>query len=114
MKTIITTFTIAAITLLGVAPEAQARHPRQNRVYVSEYRSCSAPVYTERYLIGYDHCGHPIWGSRTIRQPYRPVVQHRYIAPCPQPYFQPRPQYSNSYQRPYYGNGISIQANFRR
>jgi hypothetical protein len=108
-------FTIAAITVLAVAPQAQARHPKKSRVYVSEYRSCRAPVYTERYLIGYDECGNPVWGSRNIRREYRPViVQERYIAPCPRPYYQPRPQYSNHYERPYYGNGISIQANFGR
>jgi hypothetical protein len=112
MKTIITTFTIAAITLLGVAPQAQARHPKQNRAYISEYRSCNAPVYTERYLIGYDPCGNPVWGFRTVRREYCPVIQPRYIAPCPQPYYQARPQYTNNYQRPCYRNGISIQANF--
>ena len=114
MKTIITPLTIAAIALLGTVPQAQARHPKQNRVHISEYRSCDAPVFTERYLIGYHPCGNPVWGFRTVRRNYHQVVQPRYIAPCPQPYYQARPQYTNHYQRPYSRNGISIQANFGR
>ncbi|MEY3895901.1 MAG: hypothetical protein RLZZ214_1421 [Verrucomicrobiota bacterium] len=86
MKSITTTFAIAAMILLGITPELQAReHHHENRVYISGYRSCGTPVYSERYFIGYDRCGNPMWGVRSIRQRYRPVVRERYVAPCPPP-----------------------------
>jgi hypothetical protein len=81
MKTIITTIAIAALTLLGAAPQAEARSHHSSRIYISGYRSCGTPVYTERYFIGYDHCGNPLWGTRVIRRHYRPVVRPYHPSP---------------------------------
>lgn len=117
MKTILTTFAIAALALIGAAPEAQARHPHQHssRVYISGHRSCGTPIYSERYFIGYDRCGEPIWGVRTVHQPYyRPVVQPRYVAPCPPPYQRPSRYYDSSCDRSYSGGRVVIQGYFGR
>lgn len=77
MKSIITFFTIATLALLGTTTSAEARH-RKKRVTFSSHQSCGTPVYTQRYLIGYDQCGEPIFGYRTVRSYYQPVVRPRY------------------------------------
>ncbi len=110
MKNIIVSFAIAALTFIGSA-SAQARdHGNRgySNGYSSGYRSCETPVYTERYLIGYDRCGRAIWGTRVVRR-YAPVV--RYVAPCPTPRYQsyyPQPRYYNR------NSGIVIRASFCR
>jgi hypothetical protein len=117
MKTILTTFAIATLALLGAAPEAQARpyHQSGGRVYISGYRSCGTPVYSERYLAGYDRCGAPVWEVRTVRQPYyRPEVRPRYVAPCPPPYRGATRYTYSGYRRPYTGSGIVVQGYFGR
>jgi len=124
MKAILTTFAIAALALIGAAPEAQARHPHQhsNRVYISGHRSCGTPVYSERYFIGYDRCGEPVWGVRPVREScYRQVVEPRFAAPCPPPYQPPsRDSYSDydrSYSdcdRGYSGGRVVIQGSYGR
>jgi hypothetical protein len=94
MKTLTTTFAIAALTFIGATPMAGARDhcwtPSASSVYVSGYRPCTTPTMTERYLIGYDRWGNPVWGYRVVpaRIEYRvPVWLPRihYAAPaCPQ------------------------------
>jgi len=114
VKTIATTLAIAALALLGAAPQADARphhSSHSSRVYISGYRSCGTPVYMERYFIGYDRCGNPVWGERLVRQNYRPVV--RYPAPCPQPYYS-SPYRPACREQPYRGGGIVIQGHFGR
>lgn len=108
------TLAITLLTLLGIMPQAEARHPVQNRIYVQGYSSCAPRVYTERYFIGYDHCGNPLWGTRTVRPVQPRVVYPRYNAPCPQPYYPQHPQYSNHCQSPYNGSGISVRTTYRR
>ncbi len=103
MKTIIAALGFIALALVGTAPKAEARGYRST-VYISGYH-CGAPIYKERYFIGYDRCGRPVWGTRIVRTSYRPVVRTRYVAPCPPPV---------RYRAPYYGNGVVIQASFRR
>lgn len=116
MKTILTSVAIATLALLGAAPEAQARPYHQSgRVYVSGYRSCGTPIYSERYFIGYDRCGEPIWGVRSVRQPcYRPVVRPRYVAPCPPPYRNATRYSYSGYGRPYSGGSVVVQGFFGR
>jgi hypothetical protein len=77
MKTIVTTFAIAALALFAAAPQAEARGHR-SYVYISGYTSCGSPIYYERYFVGYDECGDEIWQVRRIRQEYRPVVRERH------------------------------------
>ena len=112
MKTTITTIAIAALALLGAAPQAEARSHRSSRTYISGYRSCGTPIYTERYFIGYDHCGKPVWATRVVRQQYRPVVRERYVERCPQPYYG-REEYTR-YEDHRGGGGIVFQATFGR
>jgi hypothetical protein len=78
MKTIATTFAIAALALLGAAPQAEARHGHKSRIYISGHLSCGSPIYSERYFVGYDDCGNEIWRVRRVRQEYREVVRERY------------------------------------
>ena len=110
MKNIIVSFAIAALTLVGSA-SAQARdhgdrgyNSGYSSGYSSSYRSCDRPVYTERYLIGYDRCGRAIWGTRVVRR----HTSVRYVEPCRssryQSYCPPRPYYRNS--------GIGLRVSF--
>ena len=105
MKTLLVTLGIAALALVGTAPKAEA-HGYRSTVYISGYRSCGTPIYKERYFIGYDRWGRPVWGTRIVRRDYRPVVRTRYVAPCPPPV--------RYYPAPHYGGGFSVQATFRR
>ena len=114
MKSCIVTSAIAALVLFGASHQADARshrgrgHGHSNHAYVSGYRSCGTPVYTERYLIGYSRCGDPVWGYRRVSapRPYCTPPRPRYYeAPaCPPP-------------RPYYdgcsNGGVVIQGFFR-
>jgi len=86
--TTLITAAIAALTLLGGTPSAEARSYHR-------HRSNSGPAYSERYLIGYDRYGYPIWGYRPA---YRPVYRH-----CPPPpRYYPPPRYCAP-PRPYVG-----------
>lgn len=114
MKTTTITLVIAVLTLLGGMSQLQARHPVQNRIYVQGYSSCAPRIYTERYFIGHDRCGNPVWGTRTVRQVQPRVIHPRYIAPCPQPYYPRYTQYPNRCQTPYYGSGVSVRTTYRR
>lgn len=107
-SSLILTAAIAALTLLGVSSPAEARSRHKHscsHVYTDTYRSCGRPVRTERYLIGYDRCGYPVWGYRTVRH-YCPPPRTYYRRPayCPPPY-------------PYYGHrsrgGVVISGSFR-
>lgn len=113
MKTIAITLAIAALALLGTAPQAEARSHHSSRVYISGYRSCGTPIYMERYFIGYDRCGNPVWGQRPVRQSYRPVVREYYPTPCRQPY-DSSPYRSACRQQPYRSGGVVIQGYFGR
>jgi hypothetical protein len=108
MKTILAAIAISALTFIGSSTADARPHRHSSRVYISSYNSCGAPVYKERYFIGYDRCGNEIWGTRLVRQAYRPVVRTRYAAPCPPPRCAP-PRYGRGY-----GSRVTIQANFGR
>ena len=76
-KTWITTIAIASLALIGASPKAAAGGFVSGYVQVGGYRSCEVPTFTERYVIGYDAWGNPVWGYRTVCAP-------RYVAPvCP-------------------------------
>lgn len=108
MKAIVTSLAITALTLLGAAPQAEARQHHSSRIYISGYLPCGAPIYKERYFVGYDRCGNAVWGTRVVRQEYRSVVRPCYTAPCPPRYYPPTRCYSGS------RNSITIQASFGR
>ncbi|MDP4781345.1 MAG: hypothetical protein NWR03_07440 [Akkermansiaceae bacterium] len=75
MKKLFTAIAITAFAFVGTSVNADAR-PGDGRgysqpastIYVSGYRYCR-PVYTQKYFIGYDHCGNPRWGYRTVSAP---------------------------------------------
>lgn len=77
MKKLITAIAIGVFTFAGTAIHADAR-PNGGRgynvpsssVYVSGYRY-GRPVYTEKYFVGYDHCGKPRFAYRTVSAPSR-------------------------------------------
>ena len=81
MKTLLTTCAIAALTLAGSTPKVAAGGlVSGGYIQLGGYRSCDAPGYTERYFIGYDAWGNPVWGYRTR------YVAPRYVVPvCPPP-----------------------------
>lgn len=109
MKNAILTSAIAALALVVAAPEADARSYRghhSSHVYVSGYRSCGTPVYTERYVIRYrTRCGTPVWGYRAVRAPVR-------YAPPPRRYYRPEvcPPH---HPYPYHRGGVVIHGSFR-
>ena len=107
MKTILTTV-VVTLSWFGFSPKAEARC-YESRIYISSYLPCGTPVYTERYFIGYDRCGNPVWGKRVLRAAYRPVVRPVYVAPCPPRYVAPR-----RCETPYYGTNLTIQGSFSR
>lgn len=116
MKTILTTLAVAAFTLLGATPQAEARS-HESHVYISGHQSCGTPIYTERYFIGYDHWGRPLWGTRVVRYHHRPIVRH--VAPYPIGYCYPQPRYDrhghyDRYNRSHSRTHIAIHGSFRR
>ena len=86
VKSAVTAIAAAAFAWLGTAPKADAQY--SNRVHVrvgcDSYRSSS--YHTERYLIGYDSCGRPVWGYRQVRRVCYPVVRP---VPCHPPVYRP-------------------------
>jgi hypothetical protein len=109
MKKTIFTFAIAAFSMLAATPEADARSHRghhSNHVYVSGYRSCGTPIYTERYVIRHrPRCGTPVWGYRVVPAPVRyapPHRRHYRPAVCP-------PHHPYPHRR----GGVVIQGSFR-
>jgi hypothetical protein len=115
MKSLLTTLAVAALALLGSAPQADARphrrHAESSYIYVSGYRPCGTPIYTERYLVGYDRWGQPIFQYRRVSAPrhhYRPEpCRPRYYSTpvCPPP-----PVYYRERSR---GNGLVIHGSIR-
>lgn len=89
MKAIITVLSVAVLALLGTTTQAEARSHRKapaSHTYVSGYRSCGTPIYTQKYFVGYDQCGHAIWRYRIL----------------PAPHVHRAPSYGNQGYRPSY------------
>lgn len=111
MKKMITTLAVAALAILATAPLAEARSYRSghsSHTYVSGYRSCGTPIYTERYVRYYSHCGTPVWGYRTVSHTSR----YHYVAPRPRYHSAPvcpPPRYYNYSGR----SGVTIHGSFR-
>jgi hypothetical protein len=105
------TAAIAALGLLGAAPSAEARSYHKHsgsHVYISGHRSCGTPIYKERYFIGYDRYGHPMWRYRVVAAPvrYYPPPRRHYHPPavCPPPYYHHGSPYRS---------GVVISGSFR-
>lgn len=110
MKSTLITLTIAALALISSVTSADARS-HSSRPYVGGYRSCGTPIDTERYFVGYDRCGAPVWGYRTVRSSYRPVVRARYQAPCPPPVHD---GHGGGYRRGHSGGRVAIHGSIYR
>lgn len=83
MKKLITIIAVSAFTFIGTAVDSEARpyggrgyERSSSHVYVSGYRH-GRPIYTERYVAGYDCHGHPIYRYRTVSAPSRGYGGHR-------------------------------------
>jgi hypothetical protein len=113
MKKLLTTLAVAALALMGSVSQAEARSYGAH-IYISGHQSCGAPIYHERYLIGHDHWGRPVWGTRVVRH-YRPVV--RYVAPT-RHYVKPRhvvqSRYDGRYSRPRGHSGVVTHGSYCR
>ncbi len=109
MKKLITTFAVAALAMLAAAPLAEARSYRgshSSHTYVSGYRSCGTPIYTERYVRYIDRRGYPVWGYRTVA-----YTSRHYSAPRPRYYHAPvcpPPRYHHGSRR----SGVTIHGSF--
>ncbi len=71
MKKILTLIAAIALTFLGTSVQSEARphhgyHAPSSTVFVSGYRY-GRPVYTEKYFVGYDRRGRPVFHYRTIQ-----------------------------------------------
>jgi len=94
MKTKLITTLIAIAGMVLVAPTADAQcgtrfhggyhQPHHaSYVFISGYHRCGTPIYTERYLVGFDRFSRPIYGYRVIH--HRP----RHVRPAPRGYHVP-------------------------
>ncbi len=112
MKSFIITSAVAFLALFGATTQAEARPHRgysSSQVYISGYRSCGTPIYTERYAVRYQRCGTPVWGYRVLARP-------RYYAPPPVRGYYHRPSVCPPPYRPYGGyrnRGVVIHGSFR-
>ncbi len=59
---------IAAVAVSGLlsAPQAEAGHCSQSITYRSGHSSCGCPIYTKRYVRGYDCHRQPIFGYSRV------------------------------------------------
>jgi hypothetical protein len=103
MKKIITATVATVLAMLAAAPLADARPYRgavpSSHIYISSYRSCGTPVYTERYFIRHDRRGYPVWGYRTVAyrthhyRSHRPAPRYHHVPVCPPPVRYHRSRY---------------------
>jgi len=81
--------TVVAVALTGLisAPRVEAGHPSTCITYRSGCASCGCPVYTRRYVRGYDCHGHPVFGYTRVRLSHGHTCRHRihYRHPHPRP-----------------------------
>ena len=77
-----TLITVAALALTGLlsAPRAEAGHSHTSITYRSGFTSCGSPIYTRRYVRGYDRCGRPVFGYARV-----PVTRAYRQRPSPAP-----------------------------
>jgi hypothetical protein len=115
MKKLLTLIAAGAFAFIGTATEAEARHYEsqgynnaQSTVYVSGYHH-GRPIYTQRYFVGHDRYGRPVFRYRTVSAPHYRSHQS-YCAPS----------YRNtSYSRHHYDNrrhhsGTRVSFSFSR
>lgn len=72
-------------------PSCAYKPPSQN--IVSGHCHCGRPNYVERYFIGYDRCGRPLWDYRPVWQHRHPVIRAPRCQPMPPPCDRYAPQH---------------------
>ncbi|MCH2063545.1 MAG: hypothetical protein MK194_07435 [Roseibacillus sp.] len=81
--------TVVAVALTGLisAPRVEAGPSSTCITYRSGCASCGCPVYTRRYVRGYDCHGHPVFGYTRVRLSHGHTCRHRihYRHPHPRP-----------------------------
>lgn len=105
MKTLFSAFAIAALALIGTCPKAEAHGFVSGYVQIGGGVPCDVPSYTERYLIGYDAWGNPVWGYRTVYAAPRyvvPVCPPRVCVPPVLPVPYPYHRHHGDHRNPYY------------
>ena len=68
METMLIGCALTTLAWFETATNAEARPRERSRVYLSGYSSFGALIYVERYMVGYDRYGYPIWEKRVIRR----------------------------------------------
>jgi hypothetical protein len=120
MKKLITAIAIGAFAFVGTALESEARpyggrgyQTPASTIYVSGYHH-GRPIYTQKYFIGYDSCGRPRFGYRTVSAPVRhyqqPHCDTRYSGHSYNQGYSQRSGYYDDRRR----SGASVSFSFRR
>jgi hypothetical protein len=119
MKKLITAIAIGAFAFVGTALESDARpyggrgyQAPASTIYVSGYHH-GRPVYTQKYFIGYDSCGRPRFGYRTVSAPSRGYSGHG-GSHCDTRYDNRQPVRHGGYYDSRSRSGASVSFSFRR
>lgn len=109
MKKILTLIAASALTFLGTTVETEARphqgyHAPASTVYISGYRH-GRPVYTEKYCVGHDRWGRPIFKYRTLTsRGGHAASRHNHCQPA----------YPSHHSRSHYSSGPRVTISFGR
>lgn len=78
MKKLITLLAVTASFAVLAPASVQARdsHGHSSRSVSHNCGSCGSPVYRERVITGYDRCGEPVYGYRTVGHSCRSSSGH--------------------------------------
>ena len=68
-----------AVTGLLSAPQAEAGHSSLSITYRSGFTSCGCPIYTKRYVRGYDCYRRPIFGYTQLPIRHGSSCRHRAV-----------------------------------
>jgi hypothetical protein len=109
MKKLFTLIAASAFAFLGTTVESEARphhgyHKPASTVFISGYRH-GRPVYTEKYFVGYDRWGRPVFNYRTVK------AKHVYKAPR---YHAHQPVCRPHYNSGHHASGPRVTISFGR
>lgn len=118
MKKLITLILTGGLAFFGATVDVEARphhgyHAPASTVYVSGYRH-GRPIYTEKYVVGHDRWGRPIFRYRTITpagHSYRVPRHHNY---CPPAYSRGYHRNAYYHNRGHYSSGTRVTFSFSR
>jgi len=108
MKSILLACAFASLVWLGTAPTAQARTCGvAGALWVSGYCPDTLSNYSERYLVGYDPYGRPVWGLRTVRRHHHPVIR-TCLSGVGQAVVVPSLRIGRVWHRPHHGEVVRV------